>query len=122
MSKRRQVYFLPWVVHRNPLCFDDPEEFRPERWADERMKQVPKYAYFPFSGGPRVCLYRQLIRPDGGGTGAYYSGSEIPPEVSAGPGCGALAGFHVEAEERHKNGTGEERCAFPRHSMTAGAA
>jgi len=56
VPKGRQVFFFPWVVHRDARCFDDPEEFRPERWADERMKQLPRYAYFPFSGGPRVCL------------------------------------------------------------------
>jgi cytochrome P450 len=56
VPKGRQVYFFPWVVHRDPRCFDSPEEFCPERWADEKMKQLHKYAYFPFSGGPRVCI------------------------------------------------------------------
>jgi len=56
VPKGRQVFFFPWIVHRDPRFFDDPEEFRPERWADEKMKQLPRYAYFPFSGGPRVCI------------------------------------------------------------------
>jgi cytochrome P450 len=56
VAKGRQLYFFPWVMHRDPRYFDQPEEFRPERWADERIKQLPKYAYFPFSGGPRVCI------------------------------------------------------------------
>jgi len=56
VPKGRQVFFFPWVVHRDPRFFDDPEQFRPERWAGEKMKQLPRYAYFPFSGGPRVCI------------------------------------------------------------------
>ena len=45
-----------WVSHRDPRYFDSPEEFRPERWADDRMRQLPKFAYFPFGGGPRLCI------------------------------------------------------------------
>jgi cytochrome P450 len=56
VPKGRQLYFFPWVVHRDPRYFDNPEEFRPDRWADERIKQLHKYAYFPFGGGPRVCI------------------------------------------------------------------
>jgi cytochrome P450 len=56
VAKGRQVYFFPWLVHRNPRHFEEPAAFRPERWADERIKQLPKYAYMPFGGGPRVCI------------------------------------------------------------------
>jgi cytochrome P450 len=45
----------PWVVHRDPRWYDRPEEFLPERWA-EGGSQRPKYAYFPFGGGPRLCI------------------------------------------------------------------
>ena len=45
-----------WVVHRDSRYFDSPEEFLPERWTPEFMRQLPKYAYFPFGGGPRVCI------------------------------------------------------------------
>jgi cytochrome P450 len=31
-------------------------EFRPERWTEDFIEQLPKYAYFPFGGGPRVCI------------------------------------------------------------------
>lgn len=30
--------------------------FRPERWADDRARRLPRYAYFPFGGGPRQCI------------------------------------------------------------------
>ena len=36
--------------------FDNPEAFLPERWKSEAIKQLPKYAYFPFGGGPRLCI------------------------------------------------------------------
>jgi cytochrome P450 len=49
------ILLSPWVVHRDPRWYDRPEEFRPERWADG-AGQRPKYAYFPFGGGPRLCI------------------------------------------------------------------
>jgi cytochrome P450 len=49
--------FLPqWVIHRDARWFEDPEEFRPERWANGLMQRIHRYAYFPFGGGPRVCI------------------------------------------------------------------
>ncbi len=45
-----------WVMHRDARYFDHPEAFRPERWADGLATRLPKYAYFPFGGGPRLCI------------------------------------------------------------------
>jgi cytochrome P450 len=45
-----------WVVHRDPRFFAEPDQFRPERWADGLAKRLPKYAYFPFGGGPHQCI------------------------------------------------------------------
>jgi cytochrome P450 len=50
------VFISQWVMHRDPRYFDRPEEFHPERWTEEFEKQLPKFAYFPFGGGPRVCV------------------------------------------------------------------
>jgi cytochrome P450 len=50
------VYVSPWVMHRDPRWFDDPQAFRPERWGDNLSKQLPRFAYMPFGGGPRVCI------------------------------------------------------------------
>jgi cytochrome P450 len=52
----RTVFMSQWVTHRDPRFFDDPDEFQPERWASEKIKNLPKYAYFPFGGGPRICI------------------------------------------------------------------
>lgn len=53
---RSQLLMSQWVVQRDSRYFDNPEEFKPERWTTEFTKQLPKYAYFPFGGGPRVCV------------------------------------------------------------------
>jgi cytochrome P450 len=50
------VLLSQYVVHRDPRWYNEPERFRPERWADDLMKRLPKFAYFPFGGGPRVCI------------------------------------------------------------------
>ena len=54
---RGVIAVLPtWVVHRDPRWFHEPDAFRPERWEDERTRRLPRYAYFPFGGGPRQCI------------------------------------------------------------------
>jgi cytochrome P450 len=50
------VLMSQWVVHRDPRWFDRPLEFQPDRWTAEFLAGLPKYAYFPFGGGPRVCI------------------------------------------------------------------
>lgn len=50
------VMVSQWVTHRDPRWFTDPERFIPERWADEQERNLPRFAYFPFGGGPRLCI------------------------------------------------------------------
>ena len=50
------IFVAPYVTHRNPAYFPDPETFEPERFSPEREAEIPRYAYFPFGGGPRVCI------------------------------------------------------------------
>lgn len=45
-----------WVMHRDPRYFPDPEHFDPDRWDETFTRGLPKYAYFPFGGGPRLCI------------------------------------------------------------------
>ena len=45
-----------WVTHRDPRHFPDPERFDPERWRPAAREARPKFSYFPFGGGPRVCI------------------------------------------------------------------
>jgi cytochrome P450 len=50
------VIVSPWVMHRDPRYYTEPENFEPDRWADGAEKRLPRYAYFPFGGGPRGCI------------------------------------------------------------------
>jgi cytochrome P450 len=45
-----------WLKHRDPRHFRDPTSFNPKCWRDEETKQLPRFAYFPFGGGPRICI------------------------------------------------------------------
>src|SRR6266487_1669343 len=56
VTKGMGVAMAQWVVHRDPRWYDAPEEFRPERWENDLMKRLPRFAYFPFGGGPRQCI------------------------------------------------------------------
>ena len=49
-----------WAVHRSPSYWTDPEQFRPERWLAEDSRDRPRFAYFPFGGGPRHCIGKNL--------------------------------------------------------------
>jgi cytochrome P450 len=55
-----QLILSQWVTHRDPRFWEEPEAFRPERWEDEREKDIPRTAYFPFGGGPRACIGLQF--------------------------------------------------------------
>lgn len=45
-----------YVMHRNPRYYENPDEFQPERFAGDLLKRIPSFAYFPFGGGPRICI------------------------------------------------------------------
>jgi cytochrome P450 len=67
IAKGTTVLFGIHFVHRHPDFWDAPGEFRPERFTPEQVKERHRYAYIPFSAGPRVCigkrfaLYEMLI-------------------------------------------------------------
>jgi cytochrome P450 len=55
---KTNVVILQRTLHRDPRFFADPEVFDPERWSPSgvRFRQLPRFAYFPFGGGPRGCV------------------------------------------------------------------
>ncbi len=50
------VIVAPWVTHRHPAYWEDAERFDPERFTPEAEAGRPRYAWFPFGGGPRACI------------------------------------------------------------------
>ncbi|MDX6383142.1 MAG: hypothetical protein QOK48_715 [Blastocatellia bacterium] len=56
VPKGTQVFLFQWATQRDPRFYAEPNAFRPERWTPEFSERLPKYAYFPFGGGPRLCI------------------------------------------------------------------
>ncbi len=50
------ILLSPYCTHRHPAFWENPEVFDPDRFAPERSADRPSYAYFPFAGGPRLCI------------------------------------------------------------------
>ena len=46
----------PYLTHRHPEFWEEPDKFDPERFTAERQAERPRYAYLPFGGGPRQCI------------------------------------------------------------------
>jgi len=53
---RSVVTIFPYLMHRHPAVWEDPLRFDPERFTPERVAERPRFAYLPFSGGPRLCI------------------------------------------------------------------
>jgi cytochrome P450 len=62
IPKGSSIFISPYITQRNPLYFDNPLEFRPERWLDYAG---PKFAYFPFGGGAKMCIGEPFARLEG---------------------------------------------------------
>ena len=50
------VDISPYATHRLPEFWEEPDQFRPERFTPEQVAKRPRFAYFPFLGGPRQCI------------------------------------------------------------------
>ena len=53
---RTLLLMSPFIVHRDARVYPEPERFNPDRWTPEFKASLPRFAYFPFGGGPRQCI------------------------------------------------------------------
>lgn len=56
MPANTALTISPYITHRLPEFWDNPDQFDPERFTPERVAERPRYAYLPFGGGPRQCI------------------------------------------------------------------
>jgi cytochrome P450 len=59
------VLMSQYLIHRDPRFFPEPLKFDPERWNIEARKNLPRFSYFPFGGGPRACIGEQFAWMEG---------------------------------------------------------
>jgi cytochrome P450 len=50
----------PYVLHRHETLWNNPAEFRPERFLPGQRETIPRFAYLPFGAGPRICIGQQF--------------------------------------------------------------
>jgi cytochrome P450 len=62
---KAMVVLCQWVTHRHPEFWEAPDEFKPERFLPPAVKNQHRFAYFPFGGGPRICIGVQLAMLEG---------------------------------------------------------
>jgi cytochrome P450 len=56
IRKGAQIVISMYMMQRDPRWFTDPNSFKPERWANDFAKTLPRCAYMPFGEGPRICI------------------------------------------------------------------
>jgi cytochrome P450 len=56
VQRGEQIWIIQYSLHRDPRFYNEPAQFDPDRWSGDFIKRLPKFAYLPFGGGPRLCI------------------------------------------------------------------
>jgi cytochrome P450 len=62
---KAMIILCQWVTHRHPDFWPEPEKFKPERFLHGQAGNRHRFAYFPFGGGPRICIGMQFAMAEG---------------------------------------------------------
>lgn len=65
VPRKGTLILSPWVIHRHPAYWSDPDDFNPERFLMADQPARSKFAYFPFGGGPRICIGNHFAMTEG---------------------------------------------------------
>jgi cytochrome P450 len=60
ITRKSLIFYSPYVTHRLPELWENPDAFDPERFAPERVTKLPQFTYIPFGAGPRQCIGKNL--------------------------------------------------------------
>lgn len=104
---KTQVFMFQWATQRDPRFFAEPDEFYPERWTEEFAATLPKYAYFPFGGGPRICIGNTfammeiiLVLATIGQKLRFHLASDQPVEIEPAMSLRPRTGIRIVVEDR----------------------
>ncbi len=108
IPKGHQIWISPYTMHRHPRFYDEPEMFRPQRFSPDETGQdlesrLPKLAYMPFGGGPRICMGNMFALMEGRlllATIAQHYRLELQPASNIKMRVGAILGFEAGASMR----------------------
>ena len=68
IARGQSIFVSPYITQRNPKYFERPDSFEPERWQSSNQREAsstPKFAYFPFGGGAKMCIGEPFARLEG---------------------------------------------------------
>jgi cytochrome P450 len=65
VPRKALIILCQWVTHRHPDFWDEPDRFMPQRFMGSVAERRHRFAYFPFGGGPRICIGMQFSMMEG---------------------------------------------------------
>ena len=106
-----EIMIPQWAVHRSERFYEEPDAFRPERWTAAFTSALPRFAYFPFGGGPRTCIGNAFAEIEGSVAVGHICRRfelRVPPHARIAPYLGVTLLPHdnvLELEVRRRTAT-----------------